>query len=204
MQRRSVEYYNNFTVTDEVIARIKNIALLRNDDFDTSGVTRNILGSIESVCFGVYDRELVNIILGEDWFLIYVSEQDEIIIEAWVYNDSRGEVFIQSMEMYTEFKNVLLANENKLFNSYMKKTTSYNFFKKMLEKGFLEVFSEETDLASYTPFSVIEPLLMKYGSVPEFIKLKEDNVDVEPEVDKYLFCDVEFGVTDKFVKKYKK
>ena len=204
MQRRSVEYYNNFTVTDEVIARIKNIALLRNDDFDTSGVTRNILGSIESVCFGVYDRELVNIILGEDWFLIYVSEQDEIIIEAWVSNDSRGEVFILSMEMYTEFKNVLLANENKLFNSYMKKTTSYNFFKKMLEKGFLEVFSEETDLASYTPFSVIEPLLMKYGSVPEFIKLKEDNVDVEPEVDKYLFCDVEFGVTDKFVKKYKK
>lgn len=204
MQRRSVEYYNNFTVTDEVIARIKNIALLRNDDFDTSGVTRNILGSIESVCFGGYDSELVNIILGEDWFLIYVSDQDEIIIEAWVSNDSRGEVFIQSMEMYTEFKNVLLANENKLFNSYMKKTTSYNFFKKMLEKGFLEVFSEETDLASYTPFSVIEPLLMKYGSVPEFIRLKEDNVDVEPEVDKYLFCDVEFGVTDKFVKKYKK
>ena len=204
MQQRCIEYYNNFTVTDEVIARIKNIALLRNDDFDTSGVTRNILGSIESVCSGVYDSELVNIILGEDWFLIYVSEQDEIIIEAWVSNDSRGEVFIQSMEMYTEFKNVLLANENKLFNSYMKKTTSYNFFKKMLEKGFLEVFSEETDLASYTPFSVIEPLLMKYGSVPEFIKLKEDNVDVEPEVDKYLFCDVEFGVTDKFVKKYKK
>ena len=33
---------------------------------------------------------------------------------------------------------------------------------------------------------------------------KEDYVDVEPEVDKYLFCDVEFGVTDKFVKKYKK
>ena len=45
---------------------------------------------------------------------------------------------------------------------------------------------------------------MKYGSIPEFIRLKEDNVDVEPEVDKYLFCDVEFGVTDKFVKKYKK
>lgn len=204
MQQRCIEYYNNFTVTDEVIDRMKNIVLLRNDDRDTSGVTRNIIGSLESVCCGVYDSELVNIVLGEDWFLIYVSDSEEIIIEAWVSNDSRGEVFIQTMEMYTEFKNVLLANENKLFNSYMKKTTSYNFFKKMLEKGFLEVFSEEMDLASYTPFSVIEPLLMKYGSVPEFIRLKEDYVDVEPEVDKYLFCDVEFGVTDKFVKKYKK
>lgn len=74
----------------------------------------------------------------------------------------------------------------------------------MVEKKFLEVFSEEMELASYTPFNVIEPLLMKYGSVPEFIKLKEDTVDIEPEVDKNLFCDVEFGVTDKFVKKYKK
>lgn len=204
MQQRCIEYYNNFTVTDEVIDRMKNIVLLRNDDRDTSGVTRNIIGSLESVCCGVYDSELVNIVLGEDWFLIYVSDSEEIIIEAWVSNDSREEIFIQAMEMYTEFKNVLLANENKLFNSYMKKTTSYNFFRKMLENGFLEVFSEEMDLASYTPFSVIEPLLMKYGSVPEFIKLKEDNTDVEPEVDKYLFCDVEFGVTDKFVKKYKK
>lgn len=183
---------------------MKNIALLRNDDRDTSGVVRNIVGSLESVCCGVYDSELVNIILGEDWFLVYVSDSEEVIIEAWVSNDSRGEVFIQAMEMCREFKNVLLANENKLFNSYMKKTTSYNFFKKMLEKGFLEVFSEEMDLASYTPFSVIEPLLMKYGSVPEFIRLKEDNTDIEPEVDKFLFCDVEFGVTDKFVKKYKK
>lgn len=204
MQQRCIEYYNNFTVTDEVIARMKNIALLRNDDRDTSGVVRNIVGSLESVCCGVYDSELVNIILGEDWFLVYVSDSEEVIIEAWVSNDSRGEVFIQAMEMCREFKNVLLANENKLFNSYMKKTTSYNFFKKMLEKGFLEVFSEEMDLASYTPFSVIEPLLMKYGSVPEFIRLKEDNTDIEPEVDKFLFCDVEFGVTDKFVKKYKK
>lgn len=45
---------------------MKNIALLRNDDFDTSGVIRNILSSLESVCYGVYDSELVNIVLVED------------------------------------------------------------------------------------------------------------------------------------------
>ena len=108
---------------------MKNIALLRYNTED-GDVTSNIIKSLESVCYGIFDTDLVNIVLGEDWFLIYVSDCDDVVFEAWVASDTVDNKLEQSMEMYKEFKKILLANSDKNFFASMKKTTSYNFYRK--------------------------------------------------------------------------
>lgn len=203
MERKLVEYYNNSNVSNDVLDRMKNIALLRYNAED-GDVTSNIIKSLESVCYGIFDTDLVNIVLGEDWFLIYVSDCDDVVFEAWVASDTVDNKLDQSMEMYKEFKKILLANSDKNFFASMKKTTSYNFYRKMLDMGYVEEFDEISSFAYYTPFEIVEEIMMNCGSLDCYLKSGSDECGFNEKAKEYVFCDVEFGVTDKFVKKYKK
>lgn len=206
MQRRIVDYYNNSNISNEVLDRMKNIALLRCDKNDDSDIICNIVQSLDSVCYGIYDTELVNIVLGEDWFLVYVSDCDEVIFEAWVARNDIDNKFLQSVEMFREFKKILLDNSDKIFFASMKKTTSYSFYEKLLKMDYVEEFDEMVTFAFYTPPEIIEDISMKCGSIDCYLNSGCTDVDCDFNENAmgYLFCDIEFGVTEKFVKKYKK
>lgn len=205
--KKSIEHYNGYEITKEVIAKINLIALKRYQE-DRYSICYEEYDTLEEICdLSNSSPKQINIILGEDWYIIYSKREYFVEIIEWISKDTVTNKLEQTMEMFYALKNILLSVEGKNLTATMKHNTSYKFYTSFLKRGFLEEFYDDIDTETDMPSDikkVKDDLENKYGSIEYF--LEDENRDKEQEeiLEDYIYHEVIFGITDKFVKRYKK
>ena len=112
--RKQVKHYQGTEITLDVIKKISLIELLRQKEGLTTFTIANI-DTLEELSDN-YDikPEQINIILGEDWYLIYTTYYGEIEIKEWLSINNVKDKLIQTMEMFKTIKNILLEHKDKI------------------------------------------------------------------------------------------
>lgn len=203
--RKKVEYYKGTEITDEVLKRVNLIELKRQREGLTTFTSENI-DSLEELCYE-HDTKPAqeNIILGEDWYIIYTTFNKEIEIQEWLSIGNVKDKLIQTMEMFNAIKTILLDNKDKSIYATLRHSTSYKFYKLLLEKGYIKEFENRFDIADDIPedlLTIIENIPKKYNSIEEYIDTeKEDNLEDLPD---FIYHNVDFKVSDKFIERYNK
>lgn len=203
--RKEVEYYKGNEITEEVLKRVNLIELKRQREGLTTFTIENV-DNIEELCY-THDTLPVqeNLILGEDWYIIYTTFNGEIEINEWLAIGNVKDKLVQTMEMFNAIKNILLEHKDKTIYATLRHSTSYKFYKLLFEKGYINEFENRFDIADDIPgdlLTMIENSKEKYNSIEEYIDNEtEDKIEDLPD---FIYHNVEFKVSDKFIEKYNK
>lgn len=207
--RKQVEYYNGFEITEEIIERVNLIEEKRIQEGLTNITTENIIFSLKDLCriHGTFPKD-ENIILGEDWYILYTKyTEDEIGITEWLAIHNVPNKLIQTMEMFSAMKKILLENRNAKFFATMRHSTSYKFYQSLLTRGYLEEISSRPDIDEELPEDlemIKNNIQEKYSSIEEYL-LNSDKEQLEGiPLEDFIQHYITFKTTDKFTKKYKK
>lgn len=85
-----------------------------------------------------YDNpEDISLVIGEDWFLLYAFDGDNVWILDWASINNKETKVSQSLEMYSFFKILFKEFYDKQFCACMKEETSYPFYLKLLNDGYI-------------------------------------------------------------------
>ena len=120
---RSIEIYKGKEITNEKIAKLKQIAVQRyaKSIYDSSYFSVDNVDQLAYIHdINVDDESLV---LGEDWFLCYTMSYDTFMFLEWVALDNNFSKFIQSIEMMNVIKRILCEYRNKRFTASMRHDT---------------------------------------------------------------------------------
>ena len=205
---RKVEYYTGYEITKEVIKKINIIALRRYCDSCYSLSYKkyhNLKGLCESN--DCSKPEYINVVLGEDWYIIYSKTKNYIEINEWVDVENVPNKLEQTMEMYSALKKILLLSEDKTLLATMKHNTSYKFYSSLIQRGLLQEFSDDVFVEEELPKDVEitkNQIEEQYGFVEDFLKDPNRNQEQEEALEDYIYHDVIFDITDGFKTRYKK
>lgn len=201
---RNVFNFYGRDIDEEKIGLIKKITAERYDKsiFDSSYWS---LFDIDSLSH-ILDVNVDDIILtlGEDWFLLYSTSDSYVTILEWVASNNLDCKFVQIIEMLNTFKGIFLKFKDMKFSAYMRHDSSFPFYSKMLQQGFFEETFHSIgfdNCSGYAP-ERLKYLDEEYSGFDDF--LVSDEAVEHPEYLKYILHDLQFLVTDKFVKKYEK
>ena len=176
--RKQVEYYNGKKITPNVLHRINLIDSKRIQEGITKFSIERPKG-LKSLCkFHETTPENEHIILGEDWYIIYTElSEEEIDIKDWIAIHNVENKLTQTMEMYNALKNILLKYQDYNINSILRHSTSYPFYKKLLNDGYIEEGYDLVDLDDCTPEleQIRYQIFLKYDSLEDY--LKDENRD---------------------------
>lgn len=201
---RNIEIYKGKEINEEKITKIKQIAA-NNYDIPIYLVSYHYIANIEQLAFlhGIDANDEI-LILGEDWFLCYAVSDKGVEFLEWVANDDTSSKFVQSIEMMNTFNSILFNNRNKIFIADMRHDTSYQFYSKMMSKGYFEELIHILDIYDCDGFEpeTIKNLECNDSSIREF--LNGDEVLNHPEYLHYILHSIYFQVTDTFSKRYSK
>ncbi len=78
------------------------------------------------------------IILGKDWYIAYEEDETSVKIKMWVKREKTSDSYSQSLEMLEAFKNLFINNSEKLFYASLIYDTSYPFYLRLKERGYIE------------------------------------------------------------------
>lgn len=204
--RKQVEYYCGEQITDDVLVRTRDIA--RKSD---NGWIFSMYDDIESLsdlccCHNSYPDEEY-IVLGEDWFITYtIDGNKDVYISQWACVDDRKDNFDRTIEMMKAMKKIFIENAGLTFYSGLRHDTSFRFYERMIRRGFIQEKCRDSEInenSSEGLERVLEDITLRYGSVDAYLE-RGDFSDFPDEFKKLIFHDVEFVITDKFVKQYKK
>lgn len=148
-----------------------------------------------------------HVILGEDWYIVYTEiNEEEIEIKDWVAINNIENKFAQTMEMFNALKKILLEYQNYNINSILRHSTSYPFYKKLLNEGYIEEIIDIVDFDDCSPEleEIKQKILTEYDSIEDY--LNDANREKYPDlsVDDYIYHEVSFNITKAFKDRYKK
>lgn len=205
--RKNVEYYNGYDITKYVLKRVNLIDSKRTKEEITQFAMEKI-NTLDELCeISELTPENIHIILGEDWYIIYVNLSDEEIgIEDWVAINKVKNKFAQTIEMFNALKKILLEYEQSKIYSMLRHSTSYPFYKKLLDNGYLEERYNNIELDDYLPKieEIKQGILTKYDSIEEYLQDESREKYEGSHLGDYIYHNVSFSITDKFRRKYKK
>jgi len=148
-----------------------------------------------------------HIVIGEDWYIIYANISEfEIEIKDWVAIGNVENKFAQTMEMFTALKQILLNHENHDIYSTLRYSTSYKFYEKFRDEGYLEEGISIVDFDTYLPKleEIKEKILSEYDTLYDYLADENRERYEEYALEDYIYYDVCFNITDAFKKRYKK
>lgn len=203
--RQKVKHYCGKNIPNEAIDKINYIYTLRNNELTTKSNCRNIT-SIEDLC-DLCSAKLsqLNIILGEDWYIIYSKNKCYIEIIEWFSIKQVTNKLCQTMEMLKALKEILLLGGNRKIIASMILSTSYKFYRLFLERGYIKELYSFKGLPEDL-YKDIDDLLMKiqpnYQTIEEY--LSDESREIYSEYEPYFSCEALFTITPKFKKRYKR
>ena len=208
--REEVKYYTGYQITNEIIRKINLIELKRIQEGITYIKTIPI-ETLKDLCriHGTFPKE-ENVIIGQDWYIIYskyYEDSSEVEINEWVAINQVENKLMQTIEMFSAMKKILLENENITVFATMKHSTSYKFYKSLLTRGYFEEISNRAEIDDELPKyleNIKEELKNKYETPEDFLQnLDQENLE-DPHFEDIIHHLVIFKTTNKFIKRYKK
>lgn len=201
---RKVEVLKGSEITTENIDKLRQISFNRYDKAIYDSTYWGIENVSDLSCLMEVNIDDITLVFGEDWFLIYLDIDNEITFAEWVAIEDRHIGISQSIEMFRVIKEILLNNRDKKFTAEMRHDTSYQIYSLMQRRGY---FSEISHKVSFTNCAGFAPERLKeleddYSDLDTFLESEE--AKEHPEYLKFILHDLDFAVTDKFVKKYSK
>ena len=205
--RKKTEYYNGREITRSVLKRVNLIDLKRIQE-GINQFSMEEVKSLKALCkiHGV-NQEDEHLILGEDWYILYTDISDiEIEIKDWVAVSNVENKFSQAMEMFNALKIILLEHASHDIYGTLRHSTSYKFYQKFLEEGYLEEQLSTIDFDDYLPKieAIKEKILSEYDSLYAYLADESRERYEESALEDYIYYDVCFNITDAFKKRYKK
>lgn len=202
---REVKHYVGEEITKDVIDKINLMAMTRYEE-GTFSVLYEGVDTLEQLCawHGALPEQ-ENVLMGEDWVIVYVKRKREIELVEWLDIEVVPDKLCQTMEMVKAMKDVLLESEGKMLIADMRQDTSYQFYQMMLKRGYLESYNDYAGVEESAPSDVAafsRRIIDEYGTLDDYFS--NDNREIIEEYEKYFYHSVSFGITDKFVKRYKK
>ena len=202
--RKKVKHYQGKEITNEVIRKMNLIELKRQKEGLTTFTIENI-DNLEELC-NYHDTipEQENIIIGEDWYLIYTTYKSELENQEWLAINNVKDKLIQTIEMLNSLKKVLLENKDKTIYSILRHSTSYKFYKLFLERNYLKEIESDFSIADEIPEDLLSIIENRNQHIPLEEYLDTEEKEVLEDLPDFIFHNVEFKVTNQFIKKYQK
>lgn len=203
---RKIKHYKGMEINKRVIRKVRQIVASRGEECSYNILNDGVDFSVKDLSH--WDRALVeqeHLVLGQDWFIMYIKRRREIEITDWVSVPTVEDKFVQTKEMLHVMKSILIEGKDAFIKASMKFDTSYRFFRTLLEHGYVEERYNYIDVFDNGPDELqewVDSVVSITQTLPESIEL--DMLKENPEYKKYLYHDVCFGVTEKFVKRYYK
>lgn len=205
--RKKVEYYTGNKITPKVLHRINLIDLKRIKE----GITKFTIGrvkTLKSLCKQhETNPDCEHIILGEDWYIVYTNiSDDEIDIKDWVAIHNVENKFVQTIEMFNALKQLLIKHSNCNIYSTLRHSTSYQFYKKLLDEGYIDVGFDIIDFDDCTEElkQIKSKILSEYDSLYAYLEDENRERYESDSIEDYIYHDVSFNITNEFINKYKK
>ena len=196
-----VKFYKGVEITPSIIETIKNIAY-SGYPADIYSEYFNDIYEVDDLAY-MQDVEVADevLVLGDEWFLLYTDEENFISFLEWVSNESNNKIR-QSIEMMNILRQILIQNKDKMFIAGMRHNSSYQMYKKMLQRGYFEEESHEctidTSCSEEFPFHYLAYSDINY--IEKTLELEENRR--YKEYFKYIIHQLIFGVTDKLSDDY--
>lgn len=205
--RNTIEYYKGYEINEEVIKRINSIEQIRINEGLTS-ITPEQISTLEDLC-AIHDTlpEEENIVLGQDWYIIYTKINYEIEINEWLAIGNVQNKLTQTIEMLNALKIVLLKSGNTKVYATMRHSTSYKFYQSLLSRGYLEEISDIANIEDNLPEDLEQiknNLKRKYKSLEEYLSNSNKENLENTDFDDFIYHFIIFKTTDKFKKRYKR
>lgn len=168
---RSVKTYSIEELNNEHVKRINTISryAFQTDD-------EEFLSDVEELIF-YYEKipGTLFIMMGEDWYIIYDIFYDYIEIDEWAAILETKEKIVQSIEMYNAFEELFINNCDLKFKVSLLDNTSYPFYLKLKEKGYVEELSRGCsvygdDIFHDITFKITDKFIKRYGESRKRIK----------------------------------
>ena len=208
--REAVKHYTGYEITDEIIRKINLIELKRIKEGITY-IKSEPIKTLRDLCkiHGTFPKE-ENVIIGQDWYIIYsrlYEDASEIEINEWVAINKVENKLMQTIEMLSAMKKILLENKDITVFATMRHSTSYKFYKLLLTRGYFKEISNRPDIDDELP-EYLEPIKIKLKNKYETPEIFLQNLDNENLQDTHFEDIIHhliiFKPTDKFIKRYKK
>lgn len=195
---RNIVLYSSVEINEICINKIKQIKkkILKEELYNK--FARDLKSIDELAKHYGFQVEQVKLILGEDWYVLYAQEYDYIYVLEWNGINDEKTKLIQSVEMYNSFISFFLNNKDYTFCGYMRQSTSYRFYEKMLNAGYFEEIKnkihDKSELYRLSNLLILLKAKRKSSTLSksDIISNKEENI----------FHFVVFNLTDKFINKY--
>lgn len=201
----TINHYIGNQITEELINQKNLIAMRRYSEGYYSFLFDGI-NTIYDICFWTNcNPEDLNLILGKDWYIMYVVRPDEIEITEWISLPREKEIMSQTQEMLKSMISILLLSEGKELFASMRHHTSYKFYEKLKKLGFVEELFIHSKMEEDIPIElerIVHLLSEKYKNLDEYFA--DENREHFPEYSEYVYHDIRFTITDKFIQRYKK
>ena len=208
--REAVKHYTGYEITDEIIRKINLIELKRIKEGITY-IKSEPIKTLRYLCkiHGTFPKE-ENVIIGQDWYIIYsrlYEDASEIEINEWVAINKVENKLMQTIEMLSALKKILLENKDITVFATMRHSTSYKFYKLLLTRGYFKELSNRADIDDELP-EYLEPIkteLKNKYETPEVFLQNLDNENLQDtHFEDIIHHLIIFKPTDKFIKRYKK
>lgn len=208
--REEVKYYTGYEITDDIIRKINLIELKRMEEGITY-IKSEPIKTLRDLCkiHGTFPKE-ENVIIGQDWYIIYsrlYEDSSEIEINEWIAINQVENKLIQTIEMFSAMKKILLENKDIIVFATMRHSTSYKFYRSLLTRGYFEEILNRSVIDDELPEyleSIKEELKNKYETSENFLKNLDNENLTDTRFEDIIHHLVMFKTTDKFIKRYKK
>lgn len=192
---RKIEIVNGVNLTDFQVHQINSIYLSAFVDYNYSVERKEDFEELFD-----YLLKDITFIIGEDWFIVYSVEDDYIDILLWAAKYNSDNKISQSVEMYNALKTLFLRYYNCYFTAEMIHSTSYQFYLKMLEKGYI---NPNYDFLKLYNLNLLEQLKLKIiGSDNVTNQVLDSGLFIRDERLYKVIHEVNFELTDSFKRKY--
>lgn len=203
--RKKVKHYKGYQINPLVIRKINIIDLTRIKE----GITEFSMEKVKSLKqlsrSYLSSPNNTHIILGEDWYIAYTISEDELNIRDWVSIGNVEHKFAQTSEMMSALKKILLENDNCNIKSMLRHSTSYKFYKKLLDEGLIE---EQLDIITFDDYlpeleKIKQEIFDKYDSIEDYLNDEFRERYREYHIEDFIYHEVDFNITKSFINRYK-
>ena len=199
-----MKIYKGKEIDSEKIKRIKEIAKNRYAlPFYLSSY--NNVNNVEELSYfhGIKVEE-ENLLLGDDWLLLFESNENSVKFLEWIALENVEKNIHQAIQMLHAFKTILLENKDKLFYANMRHDTSYLFYKSMLEQDYFEELFHMMGVDNCLGYAPLELNDLNIDILSCETYLNNEKLKQHPEYLKYILHFIGFSVTEKFIEREKK
>lgn len=210
IRNKPIEYNGN-EINLDIVNKYREICCSRYD----SAIYEKYFKNLKSVddfynLYGplVNSKEDLHLLLGEDWFILYIESTIYIEVLEWVAVNNVDNKLVQIKEMLTAIRNMLLTKVDntdvqKIIMADLRHDSSYKLYQKALDKGYIISRMDELFFDRSMPEEFEKKILeekQKHENVKDFIDVitQED----EQEYYKFFIHQTQFYATKDFIDKH--